>query len=77
MLEAVPGGVERGVGEPVRAGEVDDDRAGGRLERRGPLVLQAGEDELRAGRESLVVARERRQGAVQARIEGACGGARQ
>ncbi len=38
VLEAVPGGIEPGIGEPVRAGEVDDDRSGRRVEASGLLV---------------------------------------
>ena len=38
VLEAVPLRIERGVGDPVRAGEVDDDAVGRRIERRGALV---------------------------------------
>ena len=73
MLEPVPLRIERGVVEPVRAREVDDDGVGRRLERCRPLVLEAAEDELGAGRERLVVGDERRQRAVQARVEHARG----
>ena len=73
MLEAVPLRIERGVVEPVRAREVDDDGVGRRLERRRPLVLEAAEDELGSGRERLVVRDERRQRAVQPRVEDARG----
>ena len=69
MLEAVPGGVERGVREAVGAGEVDDDRAGRRLEHRRALVAEAGEDDVRAGRERLLVRDEGRQRAVQPDVE--------
>jgi hypothetical protein len=69
MLEAVPSGVERGVVEPVRTGEVDDDGARRRLERRRLLVAQACEDDLGARRERLRVRDERRQVPVQPDVE--------
>ena len=70
MGEAVPLVVGRRVGQPVRAGEVDDDGTGRRLERRCALVAQAAEHELRAARERLVVGDERRQAEPrQARVE--------
>ena len=43
------------VDEPVRAGEVDDDRVGRRHERGGRVVVEAAEDELGAGGQRLVV----------------------
>ena len=73
MLEAVPGGIERGVVEPVRAGKVDHDGVRRRLERGRPLVVEAAEDELRTGPERLVVGDECRQRAVQAWVEDARG----
>ena len=69
MLEAVPLRVERRVLESVRAGKVDDDRAGGRLERGRPLVAEAEEDQVRARRRRLVVTREGRQRPVQPHVE--------
>ena len=63
VLEPVPLGVGVG-GEPVRAGEVDDDGVRGWLELGGGLVVEAAEDELRAGLERLAVRDERRQRAV-------------
>ena len=69
MLEAVPLGVERRVAEAMRAGEVDDDLGVRRLERGRLLVPEADEDDVRAGRERLGVRDERRQVAVQARVE--------
>ena len=72
VLEAVPRGIERGLREPVRAREVDDDGVGRRFERSRPLVVEAAEDELRPGTGGLRVRDERRHVAVQARVEGAC-----
>ena len=55
MLEAVPRRIERWVREAVRAREVDDDGVDRSLERGGPLVVEAPEDELRAGIDSVRV----------------------
>ena len=63
VLEPVPLGVGAG-GEPVRAGEVDDDGVRGRLELGGGLVVEAAEDELGTGGERLAVRDEGRQRAV-------------
>ena len=73
MLEAVPLGVHVGIGEPVRAREIDDDSVYGRHQHCRPLVLEAAEDELRSGRERLLVGDERGQRPVQARVEDARG----
>ena len=77
MLEAVPLRVERGVLQPVRPGEIDDDRTGRRLERGRPLVAEAEEDELRARGGRLVVPDEGRQRSVQPDVERRGGRARQ
>jgi hypothetical protein len=69
MLEAVPGRIERGIREPVRAREIDEDGVGRSCERGSPLVLEAAEDELGAGRKRHLVRRERGQRSVQARVE--------
>ena len=56
----------------MRAGEVDDDAARGRLERRRPLVVEAHEDDVGAARERLLVRHERGQPAAvagEARVE--------
>jgi hypothetical protein len=72
MLEAVPVGVERRVREPVRTREVDDDGVGRSLHPSRPLVIEAPEDELRAGTGGVRIRDERRNVAVQARVESAC-----
>ncbi len=69
MLEAVPGGIEGGVLEPVRAGEVDDHGAGRHPERRGALVVEAAEDELRPARERLLVRDEVRHAGAEPRVQ--------
>ena len=69
MLEAVPLGVEGGVGQAMRAGEVDDDGVVRRLERGGLLVVEAGEDDVRAGLKRRVIRHERREVAVQPHVE--------
>ena len=69
VLEAVPGGVERGVPEAVGAGQVDDDRVLWWLEHCGPIVAEAGEDDVRAGRERLLVRDEGGERAVQPDVE--------
>src|SRR5260221_625358 len=69
MLEAVPLRVETRVAETVCAGEVDDDVGVRRLERGGLLVPEADEDDVRARGEGLAVRDERRQVAVQTRVQ--------
>ena len=49
--------------------EVDDDGVGRGLERGGALVVEAAEDEVGARRERGLVVDERRQAAVEARVE--------
>ena len=72
MLEAVP---ERILGgrQPVGAGEVDHDAAGGRLEAGGALVVEAAEDHVGAARERLLVGDEVRDRGIavagEARVE--------
>jgi len=57
------------VGEAMRAGEVDDDRVGRRLDGGRALVPDTEEDDVRAGGERLVVRDESRQRAVQPQVE--------
>ena len=53
----------------MRAGEIDDDHVGVRVQQRRPLVVEAAEDQLRACRDGGVVRDERRHVAVQPRVE--------
>ena len=76
VLEAVPLRVEAGVCQAVRAGEIDDDGVVRNVERRGLLVPEAGEDDVRAGLERRLVRHERREVTVQPHVEGRGGAAR-
>ena len=69
VLPAVPLRIERGVPEPVGARKIDDDRTGGRLERRRPLVAETEEQQLGARGPRGLVRDEGRQRAVQPDVE--------
>jgi hypothetical protein len=70
MLEAVPLLILQRVAKAVRARQVDDDVGVRRLEAGRRLVAQADEDDVGAGAQRLGVRHERRQVAVEARVEG-------